>query len=88
MAHANQMSVEVLPNPSPNQFTVVVRSDNESDPLNVRVINALGQEVEIKRNAVVNETFIMGGAWKPGTYVLEVVQGRERRIVKLIKQSE
>jgi hypothetical protein len=82
------LNVEVLPNPSPSQFTIVVRSNNETDPLSVRVINALGQVVEVKKNSSVNETFLMGANWKPGTYILEVVQGTEKRTVKLIRQTE
>ena len=81
-------NVEVAPNPSPDRFTIVVRSSNENDAVIMRVLNSIGQVVEIKRNVILNETFQIGERYRPGTYIVELVQGREKRTITLIKQSE
>ena len=81
-------TVEATPNPSPDRFTIVVRSSNETDVVSIKVFDATGRLIETRRSVNLNETFQMGERYRPGTYLMEVVQGREKKTVKLIKQSE
>jgi len=56
-------------------------------PIILKVINVNGQVVEVRKiNSV--QTFKIGENYKSGIYLVEVIQGRERKTIKLIKQSD
>ena len=53
----------------------------------VVVYNVLGMVIE-KREVKPREKITIGDGYKPGTYIVELSQGKEKTIVKLIKQSK
>lgn len=77
-------SVLAMPNPSNNYFSIIVKSDNE-EKISVRVLNAVGQVIEVKQNIVPGATLNIGSGYAPGFYIAEVRQGRNIRTVKLVK---
>jgi hypothetical protein len=52
----------------------------------IRVSDASGRLIETKVNIAVNGTFQLGNNYHSGVYYVEIVQGREKAVVKLIKQ--
>jgi hypothetical protein len=80
------MSVKVSPNPSNTTFTFFV-STPKKIPVHVRLIDEAGRLVEGLNNAPVGTQFKMGEKIISGIYFAEVIQGKERVILKLIKQG-
>lgn len=77
------MEVKTFPNPTSTQFTLLIRSDrNEKIEIRVRDIN--GRMVFNTRGSQGSYTF--GEKFTSGIYVVEVTQGDNRQILKLIKQ--
>ncbi len=84
---ASKLEVQAFPNPSHGQFTLLVQGKN-SEPVSVRVTDMLGRLVEVRKGLSANGTFTLGSSYRPGVYIAEVMQGKEKVVLKLIKQSE
>jgi len=82
----DRLSVKVSPNPSNTVFTFVVTTTNKKTPVHVRLFDAVGRLAEGLNNAPVGASFTMGEKLGSGVYYAEVLQGKERVVVKLIKQ--
>ena len=76
--------VAVLPNPSKTSFTLSIESNNEL-PVNIRILDAQGREVNRLGNISANTIINVGGKLNTGFYLAEIVQGNERKIIKLVK---
>ncbi|MBL0884113.1 MAG: T9SS type A sorting domain-containing protein, partial [Chitinophagaceae bacterium] len=81
---AGLLNVIVMPNPSHTFFTLKISAKSET-PVQLRVIDATGRAVESRINLNANSTVQVGHRLNPGTYYAELIQGRERKIVQLIK---
>ena len=81
-----ELRVQAVPNPSQSVFTLIT-SGNGSEPLTLRILDAVGRQVELKRNQPATGTMQVGRHYRPGVYYAEVVQGKERVVLKLIKQA-
>jgi hypothetical protein len=73
-----------MPNPSSGHFTLAIRSPKQ-DKVSMRVTDLLGRVIEVKPNILPNGTLQVGSKYNPGTYIVEVMQGKEKRVVKLFK---
>jgi hypothetical protein len=83
---AEKLTVEARPNPTNTFFTVISRS-NKQDPLTVRVLDVLGRVVEVRNGIAANSSFTLGHKYLSGMYYVEVIQGKDKITLKLIKQS-
>ncbi|HEX2532107.1 MAG TPA: MopE-related protein, partial [Chitinophagaceae bacterium] len=81
------LQVRVAPNPATHQFTLWVESDNKQ-PVDLYVVDAAGRVVEIRKGVLIGSTVVMGEKYRPGTYMVEAVQGSRRKRLKLIKLSD
>ncbi|MBA3285833.1 MAG: T9SS type A sorting domain-containing protein, partial [Nitrosopumilus sp.] len=84
---ADKFSIKVIPNPSQHYFSIITRS-NLDRPVTVKVMDVLGRLVESKQNISANTTFTIGENYKPGVYFMEVMQGKERKILRLVKIAD
>ena len=82
-----ELVVKAIPNPSSQYFTVFINGNSYS-PIKIRVLDALGRTVETGSMPASGNILRIGERYRQGFYYLEVVQGNERRIVKLIKASD
>jgi len=80
-----KLAVTALPNPSMNNFTLRIQSAS-SEMLSLRVLDILGRVVETKNRIAPNKTFQIGNNIQAGVYFVEVIQGTERQLLKLIRQ--
>jgi hypothetical protein len=78
-----QFTVDVTPNPSRYFFNLTIKSDN-NEPLIVRISNLNGVILET-RNIIKPCTFQCGENLRPGFYIIDVIQGRERKQFKVVK---
>jgi uncharacterized delta-60 repeat protein len=84
-ATADEFLIQALPNPSRGQFTLRTRN-NSAQGVQVRVLDNLGRVVESRTSPAGNMTLSFGAGYRPGVYFVEVVQGTERKLLKLVKQ--
>ena len=83
---AVNLAVKVLGNPSRNHFDLQIASLANKN-VQITVFDNLGRVVE-KRSQAANQMVRFGSAYKPGTYLVEIVQGTQKQTVRLIKASQ
>jgi len=76
--------VSVLPNPSRTSFTLSIESNNVL-PINIRILDLQGREVNRLVDISANSIIKLGDKLYTGFYLAEIVQGEEKKIVKLVK---
>ena len=74
----------MLPNPSTNYFNLVIKGNQES-PVTVRVLDMFGQVVERYEKIASTTVLRLGYKLRSGSYFAEVIQGGERKVVKILK---
>jgi hypothetical protein len=52
----------------------------------MRVVNALGILIEQTDNVSAGENLTFGGRYKPGIYFVEIINGNERKQLRILKQ--
>jgi hypothetical protein len=82
---AGKLTVTVLSNPGRNEFTFLTRASSK-EMLHVRVMDVFGRIVETRSGIAANTSFYIGKNFRPGIYLVEVTQGKQRQTMKLIKQ--
>jgi len=80
-----ELTITVQPNPSQSEFTLITRSKSDH-ALIIRLMDAQGRVVETVKGASANGTVQVGGKLLPGIYFAEVLQGKQKKVLKLIKQ--
>ena len=80
----NKLTVKVMPNPSITHFNLLLKSP-KNDKVNIRIVDIAGRVIEEKANIAPNGTIQLGAKYFPGMYIAELIQGKERVSVKLIK---
>jgi hypothetical protein len=76
--------VKVSPNPASSYFLLQVKSGDKENKVTVRIADAFGRTVQNEVMTAGN-TIQFGERYVNGTYFAEVVQGKERKVVKLMK---
>jgi hypothetical protein len=82
------MNLKAFPNPTSSSFTVLAESNDVKQKIEVRVMDLYGRTVEIRPNIVSGQTLRLGDQYRPGVYFIEMIQGNNRRQLKLIKQPD
>jgi hypothetical protein len=76
--------IKVMPNPASAYFNLAISSDREGG-VTVRIADINGRIIERYENVMVGTILRLGEKWKQGTYIAEVFQGNQRKIMKLVK---
>jgi hypothetical protein len=79
------LEVNVMPNPTTNYFNVVIKGKDAS-PVTVRVMNIYGKVI-LNQKVASAATLHMGDNWTNGTYLIEVIQGNEKKVMRAIKAN-
>jgi fibronectin type 3 domain-containing protein len=85
VAEKNLLSVQASPNPSSGPFTITINSGS-AEKISLRVMNIDGRVMEKKMNIAPNCTLTIGSGYLPGNYYIEVIQGKQSRMLKVMKQ--
>ncbi len=83
--YSQKLTITALPNPSVNYFTLNIQS-NEPGVFRLRVLDVSGRIIETRNGILFNTTFRIGSYFQAGIYLVEVTQGKQRQVLKLIKQ--
>ena len=73
------------PNPSSGQFSINIQS-GKNTAVTVRVLDVMGRPVYTSNWVNANSVLRLGENWKAGIYFVEIQQGEERKMMRLIKQ--
>jgi hypothetical protein len=85
---ATYVDLKAYPNPTTSQFNVKLESLDTKTVMTIRVIDLSGKVIEVKRGLMAGQTFQLGANYRPGMYFIELTQGDQRRIVKVVKQPD
>jgi hypothetical protein len=79
------LTVLVTPNPSKERFVLTVKSADFS-PVIIRISDVAGRTIESMKNVTSQSTLNFGEHYAPGVYVVEIVQGKQKKIIKVLKK--
>ncbi len=80
-----ELDVIASPNPSKNRFTMQLKATG-NERINIRVTDQFGRVIDRKTNIAAG-TFRLGDSYKPGIYFVEIIQGTERKVLRLVKSE-
>jgi hypothetical protein len=83
-----KFGLKAFPNPSRTQFSVHVESSDRNGKINLRVYDLSGRTVRVIPNLTAGQTIQLGSEYRPGIYFVEMIQGKNRTQVKLVKTSD
>ena len=78
------LQVKVLPNPSRNYFQLNI-TGNAQGAIRLRITDIMGRVMEERKLEGMTPQIKVGENWINGTYILEVIQGEERKTIQLVK---
>jgi hypothetical protein len=81
---AKELEVTAIPNPSRNNFTLTIRSNNLNDKITMQVVDMYGRIIEV-RSVAATQTIKLGDKYKAGTYFVKFIQGEDHKQLKLVK---
>ncbi len=82
----SKLYVNVMPNPSSGYFNIVINS-NDANPVTVKVSDISGRLIETHEKVTSTGILRLGETWKSGIYLAEIIQGDQRKIMKIIKTN-
>ncbi|MGZ3963139.1 MAG: HYR domain-containing protein, partial [Flavisolibacter sp.] len=85
---AGTFTLRGYPNPSNSQFNLQIQSSNRTDKIQIRVIDLSGKVIEEFNNLNGSQSLKIGAMYRPGVYIVEMIQGSQRKQLKLIKQPD
>jgi hypothetical protein len=88
VTEAGTFNLGAYPNPFTSQFAIQIESSNRTEKVQLRVMDLSGRTVELFNNLGANQTLKLGGNYRPGMYIVEMIQGDQRKQLKLIKQPD
>jgi hypothetical protein len=77
------LNATVFPNPSSSTFNLKIESST-TDKAEIMVYDLVGKPVT-KLMAAPGETVSLGNNWASGTYIIEIRQGTQRKVLKVIR---
>jgi len=77
--------IDIIPNPSSNYFNLVINTKNATS-ISIRIMDVLGRVVEMKNNMAISEKYTFGNGFKPGMYLAEIIQGTNRKVIRVVKK--
>jgi len=80
----DRLSIKVLSNPSQNYFNLQL-SGKAGSKVQIKVYDVLGRIIDTKPNLNSNQSLQIGSFYKPGIYLVEVIKGDEKQILRLLK---
>ena len=80
------LAIRVLGNPSPNYFDIKL-GGNADNNIRLTVYDNLGRVVETRSLLASDQIVRLGNFYHSGIYLVEIVQGKQRQTLKLVKAN-
>src|SRR5688572_32368400 len=81
-----ELAIRVLSNPSPNYFDIQIRGEAGNN-IRLTVYDNMGRVIETKSSLPSDQTVRLGSYYKPGIYLVEIVQGVQKQTLRLVKAN-
>jgi hypothetical protein len=81
---STSLTVIASPNPSADLFTLHIQSADNT-PVAVRISDVSGKYITMRQGVSSNSRIQVGSELKSGLYFVEVIQGKDRKVVRLLK---
>ena len=81
-----EITVKVMPNPTSDYFALQLNNQNY-EKFKITVFDVLGRVIEQNTDVAANGTIQLGRKYHAGIYILEIQQGKNKAILRLIKQG-
>jgi len=78
------LGAEVIPNPSSTFFNLAISGRNDL-PVTIKIMDIFGRVIERHERIAANTVLKIGSRWTNGSYYAEIIQGDQRKIVKILK---
>ncbi len=79
-----ELDVQVMTNPTHSEFTLVIKSSS-NEPVSMRIIDINSRVKEVRTAILPGQPVKAGMHYFNGIYFAEFVQGREKKVIKLVK---
>jgi hypothetical protein len=80
-----KFDASAYPNPTTSQFNVKLESSNRQDEISIVVYSINGKVVEQRQHLAAGQTIQLGALYRPGVYIIEMIQGSQHKQLKLVK---
>ncbi|MEJ7681703.1 MAG: T9SS type A sorting domain-containing protein [Segetibacter sp.] len=80
-----EFDARAYPNPTTSSFTIKVSGNNRKELISMTVTDVNGRVIEKRNNLTAGPTLQIGSGYRPGIYFLQMLQGKARTQVKLLK---
>ncbi len=80
-----KLTVQAMPNPSSNYFTIFVNGTSSKEMINMKVTDVMGRAIEQRQYLRAGQALNIGNNFKAGIYFVEISQGKEKVTLKLVK---
>ncbi len=80
------INIIVSPNPSINHFTIRLNGAVDAGRIDIKVMDVMGRVVEHRTNLQSQQAIQVGDHYRAGIYFVEISNGKERTVLKLIRQ--
>ncbi|WP_165871451.1 MBG domain-containing protein [Flaviaesturariibacter flavus] len=81
-----RFGLRAYPVPTQSEFTLVVESDDARTPVTLRITDLRGRVVQQYTSLSAGQVIRTGVSYAGGTYLAEMIQGRRRTVVRLLKE--
>ena len=78
------LEINVFPNPTTSSFNVNASTNGSSDIINASLFDLQGRLIQTMKMTP-DENVSLGAPLKPGVYFLELNQGKEKKVVRVVK---
>ena len=85
LIQSEKLNLKAYPNPSRSYFVLSVPA-SQDQPVSMRVTDAVGKMIEIRKVLFTEQVIRIGEQYKPGVYFVQVIQGNKQQTIKIIKQ--
>jgi hypothetical protein len=84
VAKPGPLNVSVSPNPTSYYFNLRLKSTS-NEKVKITVVDIAGRVIEQRTYVPANSTLQLGNRYHPGIYIAEILQGKEKVVLRLIK---
>jgi hypothetical protein len=82
------VDLKAYPNPTSSGFSVKLQSSDRMKKIQLRVTDVSGRVIQLYNNLSAGQVLQIGNTFRPGVYIIEMIQGDLRKELKLVKTPD
>ncbi len=81
----SKLELVAFPNPSNKDFTIMVKTNDTKEQIQMTITDGQGRILETKNNLQAGNIIKVGETYRAGVYIIKIVQGKHHEEMKLVK---